>query len=495
MSRLAPKSSFWSSSCKSWDVSQARSHPTRPRHQRIKQALRALRPRRYRGRQGFLGIGRRLLWSWWLWTAVAVFLLFGDHWKIGTVAVSLAVFTYLVTPQERSPRYGLESEFTVRSHEFLSSMAGTTGVQFLKNNQLVVLNNGDEIFPSMLDAIAQAEYTVTIEAYIYWAGDIGLQFARALAGRAKAGVTVKVLLDAVGSSTIGKEILGILRGGGVELAWYNPVRWSTIGRFNNRTHRKSLIIDGRIAFTGGAGIADMWTGNAQDPDHWREIQVRIEGPAAMGLQTGFANNWLDTTGELISGAEYFPPPDAAGTIAVQTIMSSPEAGSSAVRIMYYLSIVCSRSSILIANPYFIPDDVAMEILIEAKQRGVDVKIMVAGDHNDMAISRYASMQLYGKLLEAGVELYEYTRTMMHQKTMVVDGIWSTIGTTNFDNRSFSLNEESNLCVYDQRLAQELEQIFSRDLRVCERITLENWRKRGLKARVIGAASLFLKEQI
>jgi cardiolipin synthase A/B len=176
-------------------------------------------------------------------------------------------------------------------------------------------------------------------------------------------------------------------------------------------------------------------------------------------------------------------------------MSSPESGSSSVRILYYLSIVCARKTILIANPYFIPDDVAVEILVEAKQRGVDVKIMVAGDHNDMPISRYASVQLYGKLLEAGVEIYEYTKTMMHQKTMVVDGIWSTIGTTNFDNRSFSLNEETNICLYDQRCARELEEIYERDLEVCEQITLEKWRRRGIKARVTGALSLFLKEQI
>jgi cardiolipin synthase A/B len=384
------------------DVSRSRAQSTRPRHQRIKQAFNALRPRRARGKQGLLGMGRSLLWSWWLWTAIAIFLGYDDHAKLAVVFLALALFTYLVTPQERSPRYGLEADFPIHSHEFLSSIVGTTGVQFVKNNRLTILNNGDEFFPPMLAAIAEARSTVCVEAYIYWAGEIGMQFAHALAERGRAGVTVKVLLDAVGSATIGKEILEVLKSGNVEVAWYNPVRWSTIARFNNRTHRKSLIIDGRTAFTGGAGIADQWTGNAQDPDHWREVQVRIEGPSAMGLQTGFANNWLDTTGELVSGGAYFPPPDSAGTVAVQTIMSSPEVGSSSVRIMYYLSIVCARKQILIANPYFIPDDAALEILIEAKQRGVDLKIMVAGEHNDMPISRYASLQLYGNLLEAGV---------------------------------------------------------------------------------------------
>ena len=482
---------FWSASV----VRRKSGRVSGIQRERIRRAIHSLQPRRARGRPGVLGIGRNLLWSWWVWAIIAAAVGYSDHLMLSALFVFLALFTYLVAPQERSPRFGLEAEFPIHSQEFLASIAGATGVPFVENNCLTVLNNGDEFFPSMLEAISHAESTVTIEAYIYWAGDIGVRFAKALAERRRAGVTVKVLLDAVGSATIGKEILTILEEGRVEIAWYNPLGWSTIGRFNNRDHRKSLIIDGRIAFTGGAGFADPWVGHAQDPNHWREIQVRIEGPAAIGFQPGFADNWLDTTGELISGAGYFPPPAAAGTTAIQTIMSSPEVGSSSARIMYYLSIVCARESILIANPYFIPDDVAMEILIEARQRGVNVKIMLAGAHNDMSISRFASMQLYGRLLAANVEIYEYTRTMMHQKTMVVDGIWTTIGTTNFDNRSFSLNEECNVCVYDRELALELEKIYSKDLQLSERITVEKWRQRGLKARILGAASLFLKEQL
>jgi cardiolipin synthase len=278
------------------------------------------------------------------------------------------------------------------------------------------------------------------------------------------------------------------------MAWYNPIRLRTLGRINNRTHRKSLIVDGRIAFTGGAGIADHWRGNAQDSKHWRDIQIRMEGPGAFGLQTGFAQNWLDSTGELISGPDFFPPADAAGSMSVQTILSKPEAGSSAVRIMYYLAIISARQRILIANPYFIPDDSVIDILVDARHRGVEVKIMVAGVYNDMRISRYSSIHLCGKLLEAGVEIYEYNRTMLHQKTMVVDGIWCTVGTTNFDNRSFALDEESNVSVFDARLAAELETIFNEDLKSCERVSLEKWRQRGWKTRLLGAACVFLKEQ-
>jgi len=364
----------------------------------------------------------------------------------------------------------------------------------VKNNKITILNNGDEFYPAMLEAIGNARKTITMEAYIFWKGNIGRRFAQALADRRRAGVTVKLLLDAVGSASIGAEIEKILQESGCEVVWYNPIRLRTISRFNNRTHRKSLVVDGRIAFTGGAGIADHWTGNAQDPAHWRDIQIRLEGPDAFGLQTGFAQNWLDTTGELVSGEGFFPPYDAAGTMTALTILSTPEAGSSAVRIMYYLSIVSARHSIYIANPYFIPDDAATEILIDARHRGVDVKLMITGIHNDMRLSRYSSIHLYGKLLEAGIEIYEYNRTMLHQKTMVVDGIWSTVGTTNFDNRSFALNEESNVCVHDRRLAEQLEQIFMEDLKGCDQVTLEKWRHRGLKTRLFGAVCVFLKDQ-
>jgi len=334
-----------------------------------------------------------------------------------------------------------------------------------------------------------------MEAYIYWKGEVGKQFAQALADRARAGAKVKLLLDAVGSSTIGKEILEILDSAGCEVAWYNPARWGTVGRYNHRTHRKSLIIDGHTAFTGGAGIADHWTGHAQDPQHWRDIEIRIDGPGAVPLQTGFAQNWLNTTGELVSGPAFFPTIKPIGNVAVQTVLSSPEIGSSAVRILYYLAIVSSQKKLYIANAYFLPDNAAIDILIEAKKRGVDVKLVVPGAHNDMWIARHGSVRSYGKLLESGVEIYEYQPTMLHQKLMIVDTAWLTIGTTNFDNRSFALNEESNVCVYDRTLAEELEHTFLEDVRASKRVRLEEWRKRGLKTRVQGFIASFLKEQI
>jgi cardiolipin synthase len=430
-----------------------------------------------------------------LWALAAFVAQYVESWGLAIAAGLMAVFAYLITPLEQSPKYGLESEFSIDSKEFLSSMEGTTGVRFVGGNTIELLNNGDEFFPPMIDAIEHAEESVTIEAYIYWAGSIGLRIAKALAQKAKEGVRVRILLDAVGSSSIGNEILETLTKNDCKVEWYNPVLWTTLGRFNHRTHRKSLIIDGRIAFTGGAGIADHWLGRAQDPQHWRDIQIRIEGPGVTPLQTGFAQNWLNTTGELLSGEAYFPFVEDVGDIALQTIMGSPETGSSAVRIMYYLSIVSARHKVYLANPYFIPDEAAVEILIAAKKRGVDVKIMVAGDHNDTRLARYSSLHLYGQLLEAGIEIYEYCPTMMHQKTMVVDGRWATVGTTNFDNRSFALNEENNVCAYDVRVARSLEDIFLNDLKVCRRVDYEAWKRRGVMKRVFGALALFLKEQI
>jgi cardiolipin synthase len=432
-----------------------------------------------------------------VWALATIAALVANKWGWATFTGVMAMISYLIWPTEVPPRFGLDHEFCVDDEEFLTTIAGTTGVPFLDGNRVDILNNGDEFYPPMLDAIEAAEVSITIEAYIYWAGDIGKRFAAALAGKGRSGLPVKILLDSVGSSAIGDEILHILEKGQCQLAWYNPVRPYTLGRFNHRTHRKSLIIDGRLGFTGGAGIADHWMGCAEDDKHWRDIQIRIDGPAVMPLQTGFAHNWLQATGELISGAQFYPAPleTPAGDDALQTIMSSPETGASTVRTFYYLSIASARRSIHIANPYFVPDQGAVDILVEARKRGVDVLIMVAGIHNDNWLARQNSIRLYGPLLEAGIQILEYNHTMLHQKTMVVDGTWGTVGTTNFDSRSFAQNEENNVCFYNPDLCRRLEAIFTADLTGCERITLDAWRERGLWPKTKQFLASFLQEQV
>jgi cardiolipin synthase len=436
-----------------------------------------------------------LFWSWWPWFGGAMWAFSDGRFGLGVGLGAMAVVSYLIAPVETPPQYGLDHELVVSSHEFLTSMTGATGAQLIEGNALEILNNGDEFFPAMLRDIRSAEMSVTIEAYIYWAGEIGLEFARALAQRARAGVRVKILLDAIGSSDIGDEIVRELESAGCQIAWYNPIRWYTLGRFNHRTHRKSLIIDGRVAYTGGAGIADDWLGHAQDADHWRDIQIRLEGPAVTPLQTGFAQNWLETTRELISGPIYYPVQEPAGDLGALTIISTPVTGASTARIMYYLSIASARKSIYIANPYFVPDPAALDTLIDARKRGVDVRIMVAGDSNENWLSRQNAVRLYGRLLQADIEILEYNTTLLHHKTMVVDGIWSTIGTTNFDSRSFAHNEENNVCFYDPRVAQQLTDIFEADAKQCIKISLDSWRRRGWFRKTQEVIAAMLQEQV
>jgi cardiolipin synthase len=438
---------------------------------------------------------RRLLWSWWPWAILSVYYIDQRNWWAAFGIGLWAGVCSLSTPAEFPPQYGLDHNLTVGDPEFTNTMAGAAGVPFLGGNSVALLNNGDRFYPAMLKAVAEAEHSITIEAYIYWAGEIGLQFATALAEAAQRGVRVKILLDAVGSSSLSAEILQILEKGGCHVAWYNPIRWNRLRRINNRTHRKSLIIDGRIGFTGGAGIADHWTGDAQDDKHWRDLQIRVEGPSVGPLQTGFAQNWLECTSELVTGPYFYPAPVAAGNLSLQTIMSSPETGASSVRVIYCLAISAARTTIDIANPYFVPDHVSIDLFRDAVKRGVRVRVMVAGVSNDTLITRFNSVRLYGALLEAGVELYEYNRTMMHHKIMIVDGLWSTVGTSNFDNRSFSHNEENNVSAVDGGLARLLLDTYERDLAVCDRVTLEEWRRRPLWHKAIEALASFVQDQV
>jgi cardiolipin synthase len=437
---------------------------------------------------------RRLLWSWWPWALISVWAVAEGRWGWAIGAGAMAMVSFLIAPAVLPPRFGLDHEFSIESEEFLDTIAGASGVPFVEGNAVELLNNGDVFYPRMLEAIEAARASITVEAYVYWAGEIGLVFARSLAERAKAGVKVKILLDAIGSASIGPEILKTLDAGGCQVAWYNPIHWYSLGRFNNRTHRKSLIVDGQVAFTGGAGIADHWLGHAQGPDQWRDTQIRLEGPAVTPLQTGFTYNWQQSTGELLTGSMYYPSIEPRGRFAVQTLMSSPETGASNVRTMYYLSILCARKSIYIANPYFIPDPVALETLIEAKQRGVDVRIMVSGTRNDNWLARHNSVRLFGRLLDAGIEMLEYNHTMLHQKTMVVDGVWGTVGTTNFDNRSFAHNEESNVCFFDRDLAGQLHGTFLDDAAACARVQRQAWARRGAWAKAQEFVASFLQEQ-
>ena len=422
---------------------------------------------------------RRLIRAWWAWLAVTLFFLERGFWPVALLSGIVSMALYHTSPSVHPALFGLESAVDTASADFRATLAGMTGMPLVEGNRVTIYNNADEFYPAMLNAIESAESTITMEQHIFWSGRIGRRFAEAFAAKACEGKAVKLLVDAVGSAQLGGEILDILKQGGCQLAWFRPIHWYTAGCANHRTHRKSLIIDGRIGFTGGAGLADKWLSSAERDCGWRDVQICVEGPAVLVQQTGFAQNWLLTTGDMLSGHAYFPVSQPIGNVQVQTIQSSPSAGACAAGTMYLIAVQCARKYLFIANPYFIPDSRVISTLASASRRGVSVKLMVSGRRNDMWWARQNSVRLYGKLLEAGAEIYEFQSTMLHQKTMVVDGVWATVGTANFDNRSFALSEETNVCFHDECLVEQLHQIFEADLAACRKVELSEWRQRGI----------------
>lgn len=378
---------------------------------------------------------------------------------------------------------------------FLQTMHALTGAPLSEGNRAEVLKNGKRIFPSMLAAVRGAKRTINLEFYIYWDGEIGRQFAEALAERSRAGVKVNVVLDAVGSAAMSRDLITFMQRNGVEVEWYHPLRWYTISRLNHRTHRKLLIVDGEIGFSGGVGIADNWLGDAEDPDHWRETMVRVEGPVVTQMQFAFMDNWVKSRGELLTGLDYFPKVPPRGEQLVQVMKSSPSEGSSAVKLLYIVSIVSAMKSIYINSAYFVPDRDTSRALEAAVRRGVDVRVIVPGEHNDVALVRHASRFYYGGLLRRGVRIFEYQPTMMHAKTMVVDGIWTTVGSSNFDERSFRLNDEVNVNVYDERCAAQMEEMFFEDLGRSEEVTRRRWLQRPWVERVKERVAGWLKPQL
>ncbi len=378
---------------------------------------------------------------------------------------------------------------------FVRSMGTLLGPAILPGNRVTALCNGDEIFPAMLDAIRGARHTITFETYIYWSGSIGKEFADALSDRSRAGVKVHVLLDWVGSGKMERERLEEMRRAGVEVERYHPLRWYDLERFNNRTHRKLLVVDGKIGFTGGVGIADNWLGHAQDPDHWRDSHFGFEGPAVAQMQAAFIDNWIETRGIVLHGEEYFPPLEPVGPHQAQVFKSSADEGSENVRLMYLLSVASAATSVLIANAYFVPDSLAVATMIAARRRGVRVEIIVPGRHVDAVVVRKASRACWGELLEAGVRIWEYEPTMYHTKVMVVDGVWTSVGSTNFDNRSFRINDEANLNVLDPEFAAGQARQFEEDKGRAREMTLERWRSRPWRERATERLASLLRSQL
>jgi cardiolipin synthase len=369
------------------------------------------------------------------------------------------------------------SLYTIADPQFVRTMNVLLGPALLPGNRVQALLNGDQIFPDMLQAIRGAQRTITFEMYIYWKGSIGEEFTQALVERAQAGVKVHVLIDALGSQRIEEKVIERMKHAGVQVELYNPVRWHSIARMNNRTHRKIMVVDGTIGYTGGVGIGDEWTGNAQDAEHWRDTHFRLEGPAVAQMQAAFMENWIEVTGDVLHGPDYFPELPRAGKALAQFFVSSPGGGGESAQLLYLMSIAAAGRSIELSAAYFLPDNNEVRQLVAARKRGARVQIIVPGPLTDSAAVRRASRSTWGELLRAGVEIYEYQPTFYHVKVMTVDGLWVTVGSTNFDSRSFSTNDEANLNVYDRAFAQAQEKIFAQDLKRSRRISLEEWESR------------------
>jgi cardiolipin synthase A/B len=367
--------------------------------------------------------------------------------------------------------------YTTDSTDFDRAMSSMLGRPILDGNRFQALHNGVEIFPAMLEAIRSAQRSITFETYIYWSGQTGADFAAALAERAAAGVPVHVLIDWVGSSRMDSKHLSTMEDAGVEIRKFRPLRWYNLHRLNHRTHRKLLVVDGRIGFTGGVGIADPWQGDAQDAEHWRDSHYRVEGPVVAQMQAIFMDNWRKVSSVVLHGDAYYPRLTRVGEGRGQMFSSSPAEGSAHMKLMYLMAITAAQRSIHLSSAYFIPDTRTRKALVDALTRGVRVQIIAPGPVMDSEIARRASRALWGELLEAGAEIHEFQPTMFHCKVMIVDAAFATVGSTNFDPRSFELNDEASLNIYEPAFAAQEIRVFERDLLRSRRITLEQWRER------------------
>jgi cardiolipin synthase A/B len=406
-------------------------------------------------------------------------------WPAGVAAAGVAWYAAdsLRHRREGGHGYRLRGEVDVRDASFLRAAESLTGAPVSFGNDAELLINGDQIFPAYLDAIKDAEETVNLLTYAYWRGDIAIEVADTLCDKARAGVECNVIIDAVGAAKMDRKLVHEMRDAGVHVCFFRPPKPYAVRRLQYRTHRKLLIVDGTTGFTGGVGIAEEWTGNAQDPDHWRDTHVRVSGPVVRGLQGAFAENWLECTGDVLAGDRYLPQIDELENGGpMQVMRSSATVGDSNAEALIYLAVAAAKRSIELTSAYFVPRPAFTKALVEAAERGVRLRILVPGSHIDKQFVRTAGRAAYDELIEAGIEIYEYCPTMLHAKTLTVDDIWSSVGSVNFDNRSFQLHDEVTLCVQSELFAGQLHEVFERDLEDSERIQPDKWFERPMTQR-------------
>ena len=415
---------------------------------------------------------------------------------LSTLLVAALVFAIgaNVKTTERRLLYRPRRLYTSGDADFRRALGILLGPPLVAGNRITTLVNGSEIYPAMLQAIREAKTNITFETFVFRDG-VGATFVEELAAAARRGVQVHMLLDWLGSRTMNQHLLQAARASGCDLHVYHPPSWYHLGRLNNRTHRKLLIVDGKVGFTGGVGMGIEWKDGLQGLPPWRDSHFKAEGPVVAQMQAVFVDNWIKATGRVLHGAEYFPKLTPAGDMDAQMFGSSPVGGSESMHLMVLLALTAAKASIDIENAYFVPDKLTVEALCSAARRGVRVRIVVPGRYTDARVGRWAAQGLYGSLLEAGIQIYEYQPTMMHSKVLVIDGVWSSVGSANFDDRSFRLNDEANLNVFSEQLAHEQIRLIDEDIQHSRRMVLRKWRSRTLGRRVNERLALLLRSQL
>ncbi|HVG34936.1 MAG TPA: phospholipase D-like domain-containing protein [Pyrinomonadaceae bacterium] len=407
---------------------------------------------------------------------------------IAIIAIAVLSFMLFLALFEPGLDYKISTPSTepIESDQFLCILEAITDAKINYQNRIEVLTNGEVYYEAELEAIRAAHSSVNLEAYIFQKGEVTRKFIEALTERARDGVEVRLTLDAIGSFASWESYFKELREAGGRVAWYHGFKWSTLARINNRTHREIIVVDGRVGFLGGAGFADHWLKGDEKNPRWRDSMFRVEGPAVSSLQAAFVENWLEASGEILTDIKFFPArEDAGGEIPALIIDSSPTTGmSTRARILFQTLLASAQKSILITTPYFLPDRSARREMIRAiEERGVEVKIIVPGKHSDHLLTRRSSRRLFGDLLKVGAEIYEYEPAMIHAKTMVIDDLWCIVGSTNFDNRSFGLNDEVNLAGRDEALSARLREDFARDMEASHAVSYEEWSRRSIFERM------------
>jgi cardiolipin synthase A/B len=395
-------------------------------------------------------------------------------------------------------RYSLVTppQVAVDAPAFLNELEPLVSSRITRNNQIAVIENGENFYQAELDAMRQARHSVNIEAYIFHKGKVTAEVLRVLTERAKAGVRVNLVIDAVGSFSTRKSYFHTLKDAGGHVEWYHRLRLHNWFISNNRTHREITIVDGLTAFVGGAGYADWWQFASDSEPRWRDTMVRVQGDAARGLQGAFVENWLEASGQILDGPDYFPLLSGdSGTATALVISGTPSSGGSTrARVLFQTLIAAARKSIDITTPYFLPDHSMRKELVRAKNRGVRIRPVVPGKHGDHALTRSSGRSSYGDLLKAGAEIYEYESSMIHAKITVIDGLWSVVGSTNLDNRSFGINDEINLAVLNSDVSSRLTRDFEQDVAHSRHVTLDEWEHRSLFERVLEWAGWIIERQ-